>query len=107
MLSVMGLKTLAWLIPTSSEQSHPAPVPSQLLEAWTATVREWDWQSPATRDRNMGAIRRHYQVDREVAAGIPPALVLDWCRSGRPEPSAWIEAKLEALLSEESHRSVA
>jgi hypothetical protein len=107
MLSAMGMRTRAWLIPASSEQSRTAAVPPPLLEAWTAMVREWDWQSPAIRERNMGVIQRHYQVDHEVVAGLPPALALEWCRAGRPEPSMWIEAKLEALLSEVSHRSVA
>ena len=42
-----------------------------------------------------------------IAAGLPPGLALDWCRAGRPDPSAWIEEKLDAILSEERHRSVA
>jgi hypothetical protein len=103
----MGVKLRAWLIPVSSEQSRRAVVPPQLLDAWTATLREWDWQSPATRDRNVRTIQRHYHVDKEVAAGVPPGLARDWCREGCPEPSAWIEAKLEAILSEDAHRSVA
>ena len=97
----------AWLIPSSSEQPRGDIAPPQLLDAWTASVREWDWQSPATRARNVGAIQRHYDVDREVAAGLPPGLARDWCREGRPEPSSWIEAKLESILSVEAHRSVA
>jgi hypothetical protein len=103
----MGVRTRAWLIHASSDQSRSAAVPPQLLAAWTAAVREWDWQSPATRERNAGLLQRHYRVERETVAGLPPALALDWCRAGRPEPSAWIGAKLESLLSEESHRSVA
>jgi hypothetical protein len=107
MLTGMGMRTRAWLIPASSDQSRTAAVPPQLLEAWTATVREWDWQSPATRERNVGVIQRHYRVDREVVAVLPRALALDWCRAGRPEPSGWIEAKLESILSAGRHRSVA
>lgn len=107
MLIGMGVRTSAWLIPASSDQSRSAAVPPQLLDAWTATVREWDWQSPGIRERNVGVIQRHYRVDREVVAGLPPALALEWCRSGRPDPSAWLEAKLESLLSEGSERSVA
>ena len=103
----MGLKSRSWLIPSSSEQSRGDLVPPQLLEAWTAIVREWDWQSPATCERNLGAIRQHYHVDREVAAVLPPGLAGDWCRAGRPEPSAWIEATLDSILSDEGRRSVA
>lgn len=79
----------------------------ELLAAWTATVREWDWQSPATRERNVGVIQRHYHVDQDIAAGLPPGLAHDWSRAGRPEPATWIEARLESLLSEEDRRSVA
>lgn len=101
----MGVR--AWLIPVSIETSRSADAPPQLLEAWAATVREWDWKGPATRERNVTAILSHYHLARELAAGVPPGLALDWCREGRPEASAWIEAKLESILSEESHRSVA
>jgi hypothetical protein len=103
----VGAKQRAWLIPVSSEQPRSPGVPTQLLEAWTATVREWDWQGPATRERNVNAILSHYHVDRDAVTGVPPGLAADWCREGRPEPSAWIEAKLDAILSEESRRSVA
>jgi hypothetical protein len=103
----MGVKLRAWLIPVSSDQSRRDGVPPQLLDAWTATLREWDWQSPATRERNVSAIQSHYHVDQEVAAGLPPGLARDWCKEGRPEPATWIEAKLEAILSEDAHRSVA
>jgi hypothetical protein len=101
------VKVRAWLNPVVSEESLAIHIPRQLLEAWRATVQEWDWKGPATRDRNVGVIQRHYHVDQEVAAGLPPGLALDWCRAGRPDPSAWIEEKLDAILSEERHRSVA
>ena len=103
----MGVKTRAWLIPASSEQSRGYPAPPQLLEAWTASVHEWDWQSPATCERNVSLIQRHYHDEREVATCLPPGLLRDWSRDGRPEPRAWIEAKLESILTDEDHRSVA
>ncbi|HVC05143.1 MAG TPA: hypothetical protein VND88_10745 [Candidatus Acidoferrales bacterium] len=103
----MGVKTRAWLIPASSEQSRGNRVPPQLLDAWTAIVGEWDWLSPAIRERNVGLIQRHYHDDRDVAAWLPSGLVRDWSRDGSPEPSTWIEAKLESILSDEGHRSVA
>ncbi len=103
----MGVKLRAWLIPVSTEQSRRDAVPPQLLDAWTASVREWDWQSPATRERNISAMQSHYHVDQEISAGLPPGLARDWCNAGRPEPATWIEAKLEAILTEDAHRSVA
>ncbi len=80
----MGVKLRAWLIPVSAEQSRRDGVPAQFLDAWTATVREWDWQSPATRERNVSTIQNHYHVDQEVAAGLPPGLARDWCKRGSP-----------------------
>jgi hypothetical protein len=103
----MGVKLRAWLIPVSSDQSRRDVVPPQLLAAWTATLREWDWQSPATRERNVRTILSHYHVKEEVVAELPPGLVRDWSKEGRPEPSTWIEAKLEAIVAEDEHRSVA
>jgi hypothetical protein len=107
MLKPMSVKVRAWLIPVPGDESRKADVPPQLLEAWAAAVREWDWQGPATRERNVSLIQRHYHFDREAPAGLPPRLAVVWCRAGRPEPSAWIEATLNSLLSKEQHRSVA
>jgi hypothetical protein len=103
----MAERVRAWLIPASSEHQGQIVVPPEFRDAWTTTVREWDWQSPAIRERNISAIQSHYRADPEVQAGLPPALAVDWCREGRPEPSAWIEARLESILAEEGHRSVA
>jgi hypothetical protein len=103
----MSLRVRAWLIPVDGDKSRQVDVPPQLLEAWASAIREWDWQGPAMRERNVSLIQRHYDFDRGAPAGLPPQLALDWCRAGRPEPSAWIEATLASLLSEGRHRSVA
>jgi hypothetical protein len=99
------LEHLSWPHATADELSCDVPQP--LLQAWNAALREWDWRGPATLDRNVGAIRRHYHVGKAISNVPPAGLTEDWRRDRWPDPTAWIEAKLLAILGDQPQGDVA
>lgn len=99
------LEHLSWPQATGDEPSCDVPKP--LRQAWNAALREWDWRGPATLDRNMGAVRRYYRVGKGNSDVPPAGLTEDWRRDRWPDPTQWIEAKLEAILGDQRQGDVA
>ena len=99
------LEHFSWQQATGDEPSCDVPKP--LRQAWNAALREWDWRGPATLDRNMGAVRRYYRVGKGNSDVPPAGLTEDWRRDRWPDPTQWIEAKLEAILGDQRQGDVA
>jgi hypothetical protein len=68
------------------------------LHAWVEALQVWDWQGRTRLDLNLRAFDLRYNVDWQNAVIPPWRLVSEWHDDGRPEPAAWIEAKLAIML---------
>jgi hypothetical protein len=55
----------------------------------------------------MGAVRRYYRVGKGNSDVPPAGLTEDWRRDRWPDPTQWIEAKLEAILGDQRQGDVA
>ena len=108
----MGAMQKAWLLEVPSRITasqyigtlFTEPRPEPLMDAWATAFDLWERLDPVMYDFGLAAVIKHYDL-LAVSRYVPPSrLVADWRSEGTPEPNAWLESKVSAMLRTETPR---